>query len=46
VGEIVGDLDRVTRQSGELVSESSHVADPLQEQAARLNAVVGRFVLS
>jgi len=46
VGEIVGDLDRVTQQSGELVSESSHVADHLQDQAARLNAVVGRFVLS
>jgi methyl-accepting chemotaxis protein len=45
VSAVVSELDGVTRQSASFVEEISHCADTLQEQAGRLDTVVGRFIL-
>jgi methyl-accepting chemotaxis protein len=45
VGQAVSQLDRVTQQNSALVEESAAAAESLKHQAARLNAVVNRFLL-
>jgi len=42
----VNQLDEVTQRNAALVEESAAAADSLKHQAIRLNAVVGRFMLS
>ncbi len=45
VNGAVNDLDRMTQQNAALVEQSAAAAESLQEQAARLGAVVRRFQL-
>ena len=46
VSDAVNQLDEVTQRNAALVEESAAAADSLKHQAIRLNAVVGRFMLS
>jgi len=46
IGQAVTQLDAVTQQNAALVEESAAAAEHLQQQAARLNDVVRRFVLA
>ncbi|HVR52011.1 MAG TPA: methyl-accepting chemotaxis protein, partial [Pseudorhodoferax sp.] len=46
VNSAVGQLDLMTQQNAALVEESAAAAESLQEQAARLTGLVGRFRLA
>jgi methyl-accepting chemotaxis protein len=46
VNQAVAQLDQMTQQNAALVEESAAAAEHLQQQAARLNDVVRRFVLA
>jgi methyl-accepting chemotaxis protein len=46
INEAINLMDRSTQENAALVEEAAAAADSLQEQAARLEAVAGRFRLS